>query len=123
MKSQEHLQLSQTQLQSGMNETRRQHLRFSQKWQLFIAEEEAPLSDYKIIENQAQTIDISTSGFRIFSRKKLLPSQRVQFAFENTLAAPFSTGLGEIKWSKPNDILGGFLAGLALVRQEPLLTA
>lgn len=115
MKSQEHLAQSKEKLRSSRNKTRRQCMRFSQKWQLFISEENLETSDSKILENLAQTIDISSRGFRIISRKKLTPSQLVSFSFADTLAAPFSTGLGEVRWTIPHGSIGGFHSGLALV--------
>ncbi len=115
MKSQEHLLQSKGELHSSRNKTRRQYLRFSQKWQLFISEEGLESSDGKVLENLAQTIDISSRGFRVISRKKLIPSQQVSFSFADALAAPFSTGIGEVRWTITHDSIGGFQSGLALV--------
>lgn len=118
MKSQEHLRHAQKESYTELNKTRRQHLRFSQEWQLFITTDPTPTHNLQIALNQAQTIDISTGGFRLTSRQKLTPTERVHFIFEKGLSAPFSAGSGEIIWTKPDKITGGFQSGLALLRES-----
>lgn len=61
----------------------------------------------------ATTIDLSTGGLRLFSKKILRQNATVNFAFDNSFPQHLQSGSATIKWCLPQLNKSGYQSGLS----------
>lgn len=65
------------------------------------------------LDDSAITLDIGMGGMKISSRKEIKPHMMVAFKFADDYLPSTLTGVGEVRWTKPQPDSSSFQAGLS----------
>ena len=111
----EHIMLQQENRKKGVvkMDERRRLRRFSEQLNMILAVCDTKIKPPEINSFKARTIDVSLGGMRLEGPQKLTIGSIVGFELEKEFPSQGITGVGEVKWCKPQQDSDKFEFGIA----------